>query len=274
MNSFVYVVTEGVHDVTFLGKLLGREHGAKQIVTDDGLDDVHQKWLKVTGKWPGTTLVKGVQRFQIDRFAVPAPAFYRLPDERTVALRNAEGIDKITSIIEGDMVFFEREGTPDVIGIVLDSDEKDPAVRLQSLNESLREKKVNLSIPPSWGEISTGSPRVGVFSLPEPGVAGTLEDLLLALGKVAYPELLASADDYAQRWQSHLQSTGTIAHGDWKGLRKPAGVKKATITAMTAMLKPGKAMHMSLQDHGWISATTKDVPALTACITFLRDLLA
>lgn len=266
MSGFVYLVTEGVHDVTFLGKLLGREHGARRIETTDKLDPPHRPWLG-SFSWPHTLPGRSAQ---IHRLSVPAPVFYRLGDGRSVVLRNAEGIDKIAATLERDQESFVRiDIQPDAIGIVLDSDDEPPAQRFVKVSALLREAK--LPEPARWGEFAPGPPRVGVFSLPEPDVQGTLEDLLLALGRVAYPDLQAGAEAYAKDW--HARATMGSAGREWSELRKPAGVKKATLAAMTAVLKPGKAIQASLEDHRWVSDETRDVPGLRACVGFLAELL-
>lgn len=113
---------------------------------------------------------------------------------------------------------------------------------------------------------------MGVFALPEPGAAGTLEDVLLALGDAAYPELAAAARGYADRWRQRAEAEPTTS--DWKELRKPAGAKKATIGAMTAVLKPGKSTQVSLEDNRWVTEQTKALSCLQPSLAFLSALLA
>ena len=119
--------------------------------------------------------------------------------------------------------------------------------------------------------MGTGTPRVGSFALPESGKAGTLEDVLLALGGAAYPDLAATAEAYATAW--HKKVAADASH-EWKELKKPAGLKKATIGAMTAVLKPGRAAQVSLEDNLWVSTSTKDHASLAPCLAFMKSLLA
>lgn len=270
MSALVYLVAEGVHDVTFLGKLLVMEHGAQRIQTMGDLDVEHRPWLG-SFSWPIKVRVgKPDEKIEIQRLSVPAPSFYRLGDGRTVALRNAQGISNIFTMIERDQESFLRdEITPDAVGIVLDSDEDHPAQRFQKLKKAIL--RANLAVPTALGEIAEGSPRVGVFSLPGPDTRGTLEDLLVALGDVAYPELMTAAHAYAKDWRTRAEAD--TENEEWDALRKPAGAKKATLGAMSAVLKPGKAIQVSLEDNRWVSAATKDVPGLRACVAFLGALL-
>jgi hypothetical protein len=85
MNAFFYIVTEGVHDVAFVGKLLSVVHGAARIRKLEDLDDSHRGWVETSFKWPRFT----GKHHDIERLAVPAPVFYRLPTSAVVALRNA-----------------------------------------------------------------------------------------------------------------------------------------------------------------------------------------
>jgi hypothetical protein len=103
-------------------------------------------------------------------------------------------------------------------------------------------------------------------------MAGTLEDILLALGDAVYPDLTAAARGYADKWRQ--EADAAPATTDWKEIRKPAGTKKATIGAMTAVLKPGKSTQVSLEDNRWVSEQTKALACLQPCLAFLNALLA
>lgn len=265
MSAFFYIVTEGVHDVAFLGRLLAVAHGASRIRKLEDLDDSLRGWLGGF-KWPN----KSGAHHDIARLAVPAPVFYRLATNQVVALRNAQGLTEIGKTLEIDLEAFSRvQSGPEAIGVVLDSDDEPADQRFAKLKTAL--EAVKLPAPSSLGQVSDGRPRVGVFALPEPGAAGTLEDVLLALGDTAYPELCAAARGYADQWRQKVDAEPTTS--DWKELRKPAGAKKATIGAMTAVLKPGKSTQVSLEDNRWVSEQTKALACLQPSLAFLSALL-
>jgi hypothetical protein len=264
MSRFVYILAEGVHDVAFLGRLLKLGFGASRVRTMEALDEGRRAWMS-SFKWPST---RG-DATNIDRLAVPAPVFHRLAAGTLVALRNAEGIDRMFAMLERDLESFDRDRNgPDTIGVVRDSDKEPPEQQFQEIAVKLQDLK--LAVPQGFGHVAGSAPRIGVFALPEPGVAGTLEDVLLSLGEVAYPELFMAARSYVEQFRNQAELGGS----DWKELRAPAGPKKATIGAMTAMLKPGKSMQTSLDDNGWVSEATKAAPALQPCLSFLHALLA
>lgn len=125
--------------------------------------------------------------------------------------------------------------------------------------------------PDTVGEVAPGPPRVGVFVLPQPGAHGTLEDLLLELGKVAYPSLSAAASQYVCGWSALTDGRGHDE--DWKEIKQPSGVKKATLAAMGALLKPGKSMQVALESGRWLSSETLIAPGILPCVTFLQNLL-
>jgi hypothetical protein len=266
MSAYFYIVTEGVHDVAFIGKLLSVVHGANRISKLEDLDDSLRGWVEAAFKWPRFT----GKHHDIERLAVPAPVFYSLPAGELVALRNAQGITEISKTLTVDLEAFTRIASgPESIGVVLDSDDEPAQQRFDKLTKIL--EKVKLTVPTALGEVNTGKPRVGVFTLPEPGSAGTLEDILLTLSDGAYPDLAATARAYADQWRKKADSEPTVS--DWREIRKPSGAKKAAMGAMTAVLKPGKSMQVSLEDGRWVCNETKAAQCLQPCIRFLDSLL-
>ncbi|MCU0755751.1 MAG: hypothetical protein MUE46_11620 [Xanthomonadales bacterium] len=266
MSAFIYIVTEGVHDVAFLGRLLTEIHEASRIRRLELLDDDLRSWLN-TFTWPN----KVGKYHDIERLAVAAPVFYRLTTNTVVAIRNAKGLHEIGRTLEVDFEVFSRaQSGPEAVGIVLDSDDEAPEKRFAKMKPLI--EAVKMPIPAVLGEVSISSPRVGVFALPAPGVAGTLEDVLLELADAAYPELVAAARRYAAPWRQKADTE--LATADWKEIRKPAGLKKATIGAMTAVLKPGKSTQVSLEDNRWVSEHTKALACLQPVLGFLSVLLA
>jgi hypothetical protein len=133
--------------------------------------------------------------------------FYRLATNEIVVLRNAQGISEIGKTLYVDLEAFGRaQEVPRSIGVVLDSDDEDGDQRFGKLKATL--ESVQLVAPPSLGTVSEGTPRVGAFALPEPGVAGTLEDVLLSLGDVAYPR---SPRPRAATWPTGVWSPTKIS---------------------------------------------------------------
>ena len=243
MSRFIYMLSEGVHDVAFLTRVLKHIHGATRIERKSELDEPRRLWVEAF-KWPvGET---------IGRLSVPAPAFVRLaPSDTLIGLRNAGGITNLKDTLENDLeMLYKHKALPDTIGVFLDSDKEPQGARYQSLCSELR------SISPAFGplqlaeelaRIGAGNPRVGIFAFPRPG------------------------KEYVETWKARVESDG---HKDWKELKGESGIKKATFAAATAILKPGRAASTTIEDNRWIGDATRDHEALAPCLAFLNELLA
>jgi hypothetical protein len=265
MSGLIYLLLEGVHDVAFVRKILSVCFGATRVKTLEDLDEATQRWM-ASFKWPFSQSGKT----SIARLSVPAPEFLRLPTGEMVGLRNANGITELGRTLSVDLESFARKTIAiDAVGIVLDSDDQPPAARYEEMKLHLAAQQ--LPVPGALAQVSVSTPRVGVFALPDSNNTGTLEDILLALGGVAYSDLTAAAQVYARAW--HAKVAGD-ASKEWREIKKPAGIKKATIGAMTAVLKPGRATAATIEDHCWVSDATKADACLAPCLAFLQALIA
>jgi hypothetical protein len=267
MSRFIYILSEGVHDVAFLSRVLKHVHGASKIGLKSNLDEPRRRWVDGF-KWPiGDT---------IGRLAVPAPVFVHLAANDTlVGLRNAEGIDRLKITLEDDLeVLYKNDASPETVGVFLDSDKEPQEKRFARLRAELQKISTAtgaIEVAEKLATIGTGTPRVGIFAFPSPGIEGALEDLLLEIGRVPYEELCRCATDYVNAWHVRVGSDG---HKDWGELKGQSGVKKATLATATAVLKPGRGAVATIEDNRWVCDTTKDHAALAPCLAFLKDLLS
>jgi hypothetical protein len=263
MSRFIYLLSEGVHDVAFLSRLLKHVHGASKVERKSGLDDQRQRWISGF-KWPIGE--------NIDRLAVPAPKFVHIEASNTlIGLRNAEGIDRLKATLEDDLeLLYKLEALPDAIGVFLDSDREPQDQRFNKLRSELMKISTLSGAPDTLATMGTGSPRVGIFAFPSPGREGALEDLLLDIGAVPYEELCKRAGDYVTAWHAHV---GSDTHKDWKDLKGQSGMKKAAFATATAVLKPGRGAVATIEDNRWIGEATKSHPSLAPCLAFLSALL-
>jgi hypothetical protein len=267
MSRFIYLLSEGVHDVAFLARVLKHIHGASKIDLKSKLDEPRQRWINGF-KWPIGE--------NIDRLSVPAPKFaYIATSDTLIGLRNAQGISNLKATLEDDLeVLYKHQALPDTIGVFLDSDKEPQNERFNKLRAEL--VKVSsasgaLQVADKLATLGNGTPRVGIFAFPSPGADGALEDLLLEIGKVPYEELCKRASEYVNAWHAHV---GQDTHTDWSDLKGQSGVKKATFAAATAVLKAGRGAVATIEDNRWIGDATKDHAALAPCLAFLRELLA
>jgi len=156
------------------------------------------------------------------------------------------------------------------IGIVLDSDQKDSASeRFATISKGLATAGLPLAVDP--GGVVEGPPRLGIFVLPDNASAGTLEDLLIDCAEKQYPQLLASARTHVD---SVKAKTPPYAREDLVDFLKPAGRRKAIVGAIGSVLRPGKAIQMSIQDNRWIDGEALDLPRVKMFRAFVDALLA
>ncbi|MBI2568727.1 MAG: hypothetical protein HYV63_17035 [Candidatus Schekmanbacteria bacterium] len=152
---------------------------------------------------------------------------------------------------------------------MLDSDEEPLSQRFDGFAALLAES--GYPCPDGLDTVATsGNRRAGVYALPGLQQPGTLEDLLLPIGERRFPALHQHAQNFVKDWQP----CAPASHADHKELSKPAGPKKARLSAMVALLKPGKPLAASLEDQGWLPVLPESIPALGALTTFLANLLA
>lgn len=265
MTQRVYLVTEGVHDVAYVSRILVKveDFGFTQAETLDKLDDEWRRWVESSFKWP--------HKGRIDRASVPAPEFYVRPD-MAVAVVNAEGIAGIRGRLDVDLEAFALSGIElDAVGVVLDAD-TDSGEHLNERFEQMAARLAELGLPRprSIGEVA-GKPRTGVFILPDGARPGTLEDVLIPLGKAVYGGLFVPAERFVEEASKGLHALRAKERNE---VNKPAGRKKALLSAVAAILKPGKAIQATLRDHRWISPETLQTTEVKPTIDFLERLLS
>jgi hypothetical protein len=196
---------------------------------------------------------------------VPVPTFLA-GNDCMVALDSASGISNLARRVEENLSVLNASSPP-AIAVMLDADSKESAAdRFQGLAVQLR--KLQLPIPDRAGAISPQHPRCGIFVLPDNASAGTLETLLEE----------CAAENYAPLWQrSQMYVAGIdpqeLSAEDLKDFQKPAGRQKAIISAMAAILRPGKAIQVSLQDNRWMRGRALDLPRILSIRGFLAELL-
>ncbi len=256
----VYLLVEGPHDVEFIGRLL-KWWACKRI----------QLLKRVDPFWH--PLIPKVFPHLDDLLArVPVPTFFETTDLQ-VAVSVAVGDSKIARILRADLTvpsFCVDE--LDAIGLVLDADDKTPRDRWQALSRAIQlPPNLHMTLPAEPNTVARANPRFGALVLPGDGTRGSLEDLLIACGKIVYPQLLRKAQTYVRAVDGRARrGIGSAALTDFD---TSSGRKKALFAAMTAPLRPGKAMQVSIQDNRWLSEATRELPSVRACLSFMAALL-
>ncbi len=252
-----YLVVEGPHDVEFVGRLL-KPFGLARIKTLSALDPF---WLPLVPRnFPsdGEDLLK----------RMPVPVFFA-SGTHSIAVQAAVGDTRLVGTVEESLALLPN-GMADLggVGVLLDADgDALPTTRFAAIRGGLA--ALGLTLPDVSGNVSMSSPRCGVFVLPDNTSAGTLEDLLIEAAEVTYPALLAGARSYVEGVS--LEGPA-FDRDDRKAFGAPAGPKKAMVACVANVLRPGKAVQVSIQDNRWLKGDTLKLPRIVAVSEFLEKL--
>jgi hypothetical protein len=248
-----YLVVEGPHDVAFAIRLIQAARADLSCVQRIELLDETLRKL-VPDKFPhGGDLLK----------RVPVPTFLQ-NDDLAIAIHSAGGDSKIAACLEDTFLIIESKEFS-AVGIVLDSDSTIlPQARHTNLLKLVESLTVKFSCVP--GELFKGPPRTGIYVLPDNQAQGTLENLLLECGAVAYPEQLNAA-------KAFVDGVFSVCTGKaFSDLRAPAGRNKAVVGAVAGLLRPGKAVQVSIQDNGWLKGEALQIARVEKVCNFLDEL--
>jgi hypothetical protein len=125
-----------------------------------------------------------------------------------------------------------------------------------------------ISEEPKAGAIVQGTPRLGLYILPNNSDQGVLETLLCECGEVSYPLYMERAKSYVGQFSKEELRQNKVK---WK----PFDEEKAIVAAVASILKPGKTNTVSIADNAWVSTETeKQIVALKNLVSFLRELIS
>lgn len=257
--KYCYLVAEGIHDIEFLTQLIKNSFGLSRIKQLSLLDKFWNKLIPKTFPINDDLLKR-----------VPVPLFLQ-NDQYSIALHNAIGIEKIVNTLAESLSLIDRSKLLS-IGLILDADDKQtPAQRFQKIIQELSQKKdlnfINFQSL-QLGQVSNNNPKLGIFIIPDNQNQGTLETILIECASVNYPDLLNLANDYIDNFDQTK-----LTKSDLKDLKKPAGKNKAVVSIISSVLKPGKAIQVSIQDNRWIDQNTLQLQNIITLKEFINNLL-
>jgi hypothetical protein len=256
MLKYGYLVVEGPHDVEFVARIL-KPYGFNRIKLKSNLDPFWDDLVPDRFPPDGEDLLK----------RVPVPTFLTNATH-SVAIDSARGDTRIAQTVQESLAYVKPDQLVGV-GLILDADAQvTPADQFLSIKARVTSLGMSLQLPDNPGEVRQGSPKAGVFVLPDNQSQGTLEDILLECAGIAYPSLLAGAGTFVQG-----VDLDALTRKDKEEFRKPAGETKATVSSISSILKPGKAIQVSIQDNRWLKDDALNLPRVKAVQTFLAELL-
>jgi hypothetical protein len=252
--KYGYLVVEGPHDVEFASRLLS-SFGLVRVQMEVNLDPF-LKPLVPRAYPPNGDLLK--------RMSTP---LFLQSATHAIAIHSAIGDTRLVETIQENASLIDFAALTGV-GILLDADAAaTPPTRYQLIRDLLRDK--NYAFPDEAGTVSGAPPHLGAFVLPDNVSQGTLEYLLLDCAEHVYPSLLAAASTHVDA----ALRDGTLSVDDKVDLFKPAGRHKAIIGGIAAILRPGKAIQVSIQDNRWLRGSALELPRVKAVQEFLATVL-
>ncbi|MFO7904654.1 MAG: DUF3226 domain-containing protein [Planctomycetota bacterium] len=245
---------EGPHDIEFAARLL-RRWNLHRVKSESRLDRFWEDLIPRTYPPKGDLLKR-----------VPVPLFLQ-NDSHSIAIHGAIGDTRIVHTVEENCALIDVDSITG-IGLILDSDtQRSPADRYDAIRGELDSR--GFMLPEDLGTVASGAPRFGAFVLPDNTSTGTLEDLLLECASLTYPNLLASAKTHI----ANAVDDPTLDPHDRADFNKPAGRNKAIVGSIASVLRPGKAIQVSIQDNRWVNGETLKRSRIRAIQEFLVSLL-
>jgi hypothetical protein len=248
-----YLVVEGPHDVELVAQLL-RPHGLARVQLERDLDAFFVPLVPRTYPPNGDLLKR-----------VPVPLFLQSATH-VVAVHSAVGDTRLIATIGENAVLLDVARLT-AIGVLIDSDDDSPIDRYNKIRDGLRSR--GYQFPDQPGDVTAGPLRLGGFVLPDNLAAGTLEDILLECAQHVYPGLLATAITHVD---SAAQDSSLVKK-DLEESQSRSGRSKAIVGSIASVLRPGKAVQVSLQDNRWLRDTALALPRVRAIQQFLMTLL-
>lgn len=254
--KYGYLVVEGPHDIEFVGRLL-KTHNLKRIFKLEELDSYWVPSPLIPREYPpdGNDLRK----------RVPVPAFFQSNDI-SIAVDSAIGDSQLVKTLKVTLATTDVGEDATGIGIIADADYGKDAVQ-KRWNSLLKQLRGTLELPDTPGDVLKKQPNTGIFILPDNVNEGTLETILLKCAGISYPDLYEGAEKFINN-----VDTKALKSKDKQDFKKRSGKDKAIAGCIGNVLRPGKAIQVSIEDNRWVSKETLGITEIAAMNQFLKEL--
>lgn len=254
MRAKILFVVEGPHDEAFIGRLLRLQHGLEPCRLRTNVDPFWER-----------TIPKSFPYNDDLRMRMPVPYFYQNNDV-TLAIIVAVGESQLANVVRDTLDVLPDD--VDALGVFLDADEgKSPARRFSSLIEAMQEVPT-LQFGSTPGAVAGAPIRCGIYVFPDNVSQGTLENLLEECAQVSYPAALEAARGFVGSMEE-----GMFEARELKDFKKPSGRRKAAISSLASILRPGKAIQVSISDNRWLTTETLRISNLSSVALFVSALV-
>lgn len=260
--SFAIIVSEGVHDVMSILKVLSLK-GFREITSYRDIPEALAKNMIPT-KYPWAD--------EGDRltWSMPHPSFLQ-QNGHYIVVSNAGGKDKLGTTLNALLATARREELDALrsIAIVTDADLSglnDVADDiLKQLTDAFAEQREFTMEDFCTGQISVWDRTIPslFYVFPDHRHTGTLEKLLLEGAEVSYPDLLSDASAYVDGAKAQYGKYLEGFHAD-----------KAVVGVITNILKPGRPNQASIRDNNWFTGESlTKLPLHQKFSTFIDEFL-
>jgi hypothetical protein len=266
--SLIFLLVEGRHDAEFMARLLKLRGFALR----DRLSAIPDSFQKLfPARFPATDKT----RLTIPH---PVPGFFQADGKWLVMLIGGGG--ESAPRLRNALRTATMDGfPPDVLGVVIDQDQySNPEEARDAFIVECQRKdglpdKINLKITP--GTVVQGTPRTGLFVLPDNHNTGALEDILLECGETNYKALKDRALAFRNEALSNcgLTAGDLDEYGESGGQKDISKRKKAWVSTMGSILVPAAAIQNSIRDNRWVEGEALDLPTVKAIAEFLDRLI-
>ena len=259
--SFSVVVTEGIHDVAFLARVLelkGFREARHLDEIPDGLKNIIPK------KYP-------FEGLELSR-RVPYPSFFS-SGENWVLLSNAGGVSKLTDTLKELLSIPLRQdilsglrGTAVLTDADAASADEARTCLFQMLADAFQASGEFCFDPASPEHLVLYQKPVpfATYIFPDDQGAGTLEHILLTGAQINYPNLTACARNYIDYAQGLPCAASRLAGNNRE---------KALVGAIANVLRPGRAPQSSIRDDRWFTADDLSTSPLHRGLSDFVDLI-
>lgn len=258
-RQYTLIGVEGNHDQAFISKVLCKLLGFSKF---DGKDsELDHLWRKFIPVYPPTKgRLEGKLYLRLDMPTI------LLKDNLSVAIYVGEGSNLINNL--SDKLSDIDYSSLSAFAIVADADKDTPEKVAEEYYNGLKEYFPHFPTTVNQtGNVIAGSPRLGIYILPDNSQKGVLDTLICSCGDVAYPEYMKRARAYIDQFSEEEKSKKFL---NWK----PFDHEKAIVATVVSVLKPGKTNQASISDNGWVSSEVQQkVPELKHFTDFLSNLL-
>jgi hypothetical protein len=267
-TSLIFLLVEGRHDAEFMARLLK----LRGFELRDKLSTIPKHFHKLFPDcFPANHKTRLTQPH-------PVPGFYEAEGKWLVMLigGGGESAPRLRNALRTAGI---NGYPPDAIGVVIDQDQFPTPIEARDAFIIECQRKEGLSgdidLRSTPGTIVEGSPRTGLFVLPDNLHPGALEDVLLECGETNYKQLKDRALAFRNEALTNcgLLPQDTASYGESGGQKDISKRKKAWVSAMGSILVPAAAIQNSIRDNRWVDGDALELPSVRTIAEFLDNLI-